>query len=190
MRVLLSCVVWRVYTVHRRTYLRYESKRSLFYISNKFPVEKFKRITKKNQSAFPANVYIPGTCLGWTRLNLYHTPCIFDRTLDDCITQQTAAAVKRRRRAQTSPRTHTPLYSYRRVQESSHGRGAAIFADLLTWGAQYLTRNMTSKKFVRATAPTFLCTSPKTIILVKLSHKPGVPYVRSSTAHKQLRQKV
>ena len=53
--------------------------------------------------------------------------------------------------------------------ESSHGRGAAIFAELLKWGAQHLTRNITSKKFVRATRPTLLCTSPKTIILVKLS---------------------
>ena len=40
--------------------------------------------------------------------------------------------------------------------ESSHGRGVAKFSELLTWGSQYITRNMTSKEFVRATRPTFI----------------------------------
>ena len=41
--------------------------------------------------------------------------------------------------------------------ELSHDRGAAKFSKLWTWGAQYLTRHRTSKRFVRATRPTFLC---------------------------------
>ena len=68
-------------------------------------------------------------------------------------------------------------------KESSHGRGATKLSELLTLGAQCLIRNVTPKKFLRATRPTFLCVSPETII-------PGVPHVRSSTTQKQLSQKV
>ena len=61
----------------------------------------------------------------------------------------------------------------------------------MTLGAQYLTRNTTFKKFVvRATQPTFLCATPKTDILAKLSYYPGVPHVRTSTAQKRLSQNV
>ena len=42
-------------------------------------------------------------------------------------------------------------------RESSHGRGAAFLSELLTWGAQYLIRNITPKNFVRTTRPTILC---------------------------------
>ena len=49
------------------------------------------------------------------------------------------------------------------VYRVSNGRGAAKLSEVLTWGAEYLIRNMTLKKFVRATRPTFLCASPKTI---------------------------
>ena len=54
--------------------------------------------------------------------------------------------------------------------ESSHGRGAAKFSELLTCGAQYFIRNMVSKKVVRATPPTFPCASPETIVQVILSN--------------------
>ena len=36
-----------------------------------------------------------------------------------------------------------------------YNRGAAEVSQLLTWGAQHLIRNMTSKTSVRATRPTF-----------------------------------
>lgn len=54
------------------------------------------------------------------------------------------------------------------IMESSLGRYAAEFAELLTRGAEYLTRNMTSRKFFRATQPTVLGFNPKTDALVKL----------------------
>ena len=62
-----------------------------------------------------------------------------------------------------------------------------------TCGAQFLTANMSSKKFVRATLQTFLCASTKANInirLGKLSYEPGVPHVRSSTTQKYLSQNV
>lgn len=54
------------------------------------------------------------------------------------------------------------------------GRDAAKRSDLLTWGAQHLIGNITSKKFVHAIRPTCLCSSPKTTIRVKVSYYPGV----------------
>ena len=50
------------------------------------------------------------------------------------------------------------------IYESSHGRGAAKFPEFLTCGAQYLIRNMISKKILRATPPTFPCASRKPLI--------------------------
>ena len=49
------------------------------------------------------------------------------------------------------------------LEEASHGRGAPQFSELLTRAAQYLIRNMTSKKPVRASAKTTKYTS-KSII--------------------------
>lgn len=45
-----------------------------------------------------------------------------------------------------------------------------FFWALLTW-AQYLTRNITSKKYVRASRPTFTCASLETVLLVKISYE-------------------
>ena len=75
--------------------------------------------------------------------------------------------------------------------KSSHARGAANVSELLTWRGQYLTRNMTSTKFVRATRQTSLCASTRTIILenIMLNYH-IVPHVRSSTAHKKMSQGV
>ena len=52
-------------------------------------------------------------------------------------------------------------------RESSHGRFAVFFPELLTCGAQYIIRNMISKKKVCATSPTFPCTSPEAIVQAK-----------------------
>ena len=54
------------------------------------------------------------------------------------------------------------------LEEASHGRGAAIFSEFLTPGAQYLSGNMTSKKVVGPTRPTFLCAGHENNVLVKL----------------------
>ena len=55
--------------------------------------------------------------------------------------------------------------------ESSHGMDAAKLSELLTWGAPYLIRNMTTNKFVRATRPTllFATSSPNAVALEKIS---------------------
>ena len=80
---------------------------------------------------------------------------------------------------------------YRQItKESSHGRGAAEFSELLTWGAQYLIGDMAWTKFIGATRPAFWCASPNIIIRVKLSYWPGALPVRSSTAQKHLSRKV
>ena len=50
------------------------------------------------------------------------------------------------------------------MKKSSHGRGAEFISELLTCGAQYLIRNMISKKILRATPPTFPCASRKPLI--------------------------
>ena len=41
---------------------------------------------------------------------------------------------------------------------------AAFFSELFTWGAQYIIRNMTSKKLFGASRPTFPCASPKILL--------------------------
>ena len=47
-----------------------------------------------------------------------------------------------------------------------------------------MTRNMTLKKFVRATRPTFLRAGRKIITIAKRSYQPQAPHVRSSIAQK------
>ena len=54
-------------------------------------------------------------------------------------------------------------------REPSHGRGAANVSELLSWGAQYVIRYTTPRKFVRATPSALLCASLETVVLVKLA---------------------
>ena len=51
--------------------------------------------------------------------------------------------------------------------EPCHGRVAPDVPELLTFGAQYLTRYNVWEKFVWATRPALLCASPKTKMRVK-----------------------
>ena len=69
--------------------------------------------------------------------------------------------------------------------------------DLDVRSSKYFTRKITSKKFVRATRPIFLCASTKNHstyanyqYMLWLSYWPGVLHVRNSTGHEHLSQKV
>ena len=77
--------------------------------------------------------------------------------------------------------------------ESSHGRGAAEFSELLKLGAQHLIRNMASTKFVSATHPSFLRPSPniiETTLVKNITLTGSSSHVRSSTDQKYLSQNV
>ena len=57
--------------------------------------------------------------------------------------------------------------------ESSHGRGTANVSELLTWGAQYITRNMTSKNSFARPDQHFYALVLQPVHLVKLSLPTG-----------------
>lgn len=69
-------------------------------------------------------------------------------------------------------------------QATPRSGGGAVFPELLTGGVQYPTRNMKSKKFVRALCPNVLCASLKSQLARKLvTLNPVVVDLRDSTGH-------
>ena len=75
--------------------------------------------------------------------------------------------------------------------ETSHSKDSAEFSELLTRGARLLyPETLLRRNSLAQPDQHFLCASPETFTVVKLSYTPEVPHVRSSTAQIRLSQNV